>query len=619
MQYSESEEKLLARIASLYLILQKLGFSRTQVEECLLNTAALDLDQVLDWVRISHRQLRALASLTSPQIYLRHTPSDQFTGNSKPDASLAYGEGYWPDDQLSLPAKETKNIATPSASATPPPAATTAVAPVLKPDDGKVSPKRPGLLDIRNNDSESDDEAAEAPSNGNGKAVNGKFALPAEDLDDMEDNPDAAYISTKMQITSLQRRLGLAGKGGKKGAKAKPKAVALTRGNEGEMQRLGQLEDVLKRIQQMYLFDQKRAEAAYLVERARVDKLDLAERLSGRAKERQQAAQTQIDGEPDSEPPPIVPDVIAEAGDEQSLLGNMLDEPAEPVSSADVEPELNSRGTIIIVRDMSLPKNFTGKTPRSLLEDTIRRLDKFGKSTYRVISRSRAVRAVVTIRWDSGKSQQFGMEDEACENQDQAFHYVSTLALFALAGDTSPQRLLPAKFRELWDELAVRSKEAEDRAYRDQLQVYRRLAEGRRASVPPTPEISPTIRPKPVNGSSAVVPEVDLLSTQGPKESPDQLISELLARQSSHGYQIMLVSRDMHDISIIAECHFIAATPRASHFSVSRPHRLNDRCQPSHCPLRRDGLRQVNTDSDYDPRASSQSRQTCPYLLYGTA
>jgi ATP-dependent RNA helicase DHX29 len=400
------------------------------------------------------------------------------------------------------------------------------------------SVEKSALLAYRNGDSDSEEEtdSASEPKN----AQSGSQTVSSEDLDEMEDNPDAAYIATKMQITTLQRNLGIAGKGGKKGTKAKAKPAAPVRQNKAELEQLQQLETLLKRIQQMYLFDQKRAEAAYAVERARVDKLELAERLAGKAKVRQQAEQPEPTDLPTEQHTPRFPDAIAETSADDSLLGGMLDEATEAeVESA--EPERNSQGSIIVVRDMSLPKGFTGKTPRSLLEDTIRRLDKFGKSTYRVISRSRAIRAVVTIRWDSGKMQQFGMEDEACDNQDQAFHYVSTLALFALAGDTSPQRLLPAKYRELWDELAARSKDHEQRSYRQRLQVYKRLAIGRHASVPPTPSLSPSIRPKASDGEVAVLPDSANLARRQ-RELPEDLVREMQERQNSPSYIAMLVN-----------------------------------------------------------------------------
>lgn len=48
--YTESDDKLLARVASIYLILRRLGFTNDQVEACLRSVPNLELDDALDWV-----------------------------------------------------------------------------------------------------------------------------------------------------------------------------------------------------------------------------------------------------------------------------------------------------------------------------------------------------------------------------------------------------------------------------------------------------------------------------------------------------------------------------------------------------------------------------------------
>ena len=471
-------------------------------------------------------------------MYLRYSPPANGVENADVETVPAYGSGYWPDEQLSMPKKAEKKRNAPKPASPPLLESTSATPRAVNHAPPPTSPQMSGLLAYRNGDSDSEDDDSSKPVQQSADAAS-SLAPSSEDLDEMEDDPDAAYIATKMQITTLQRSLGIAGKGGKKGAKAKAKPALPTQENKAETERLQQLEALLKRIQQMYLFDQKRADAAYMVERARVDKLELAERLAGKKHDRQQSAPESESASSAEASRTAVPDVIADTSADDSLLGGILDEPAQPTVES-TEPERNSQGSVIVVRDMSLPKNFTGKTPKSLLEDNIRRLDKFGKSTYRVISRSRAIRAVVTIRWESGKVQQFGMEDEACEDQDQAFHYVSTLALFALAGDTSPQRLLPAKYKELWDELAARSKNNDQRSYRQRLQIYKRLAEGRQATAPPTPSISPSVRPKILPGDVPALP-TNGMSSRAPTFAPERLMQELLERQDSQAYQAMLV------------------------------------------------------------------------------
>lgn len=222
-------------------------------------------------------------------------------------------------------------------------------------------------------------------------------------------------------------------------------------------------------VQRDYLFNQQQAEAIFAVERAKLDKQELAERLAGKTKERADAAKVDKSNSSAaaSKTTSRAPSPSHEVGGnasvtaDDSLFGNLLDDTQADLETTETTaPERNSKGEIIKVRDMALPKAYTGKTPRSLLDDALRRLDKSAKATYRLLSNTRAARAVVTVRWEGGRIQQFGMDDEACENQDQAYHYAATLALFAISSDGSLHRLLPGPYRDLWDELEVRKRQA---------------------------------------------------------------------------------------------------------------------------------------------------------------
>jgi len=101
-QYNESEEKLLSRIGSLYLILQKLGFSATQIEECLTKVPSLELDSAVDW------------------LYLRYSPSSSEIDGAALGEVPAYGAGYWPDEQLAMPEKIDKKRILPKPATSPP-------------------------------------------------------------------------------------------------------------------------------------------------------------------------------------------------------------------------------------------------------------------------------------------------------------------------------------------------------------------------------------------------------------------------------------------------------------------------------------------------------------------
>ena len=160
-------------------------------------------------------------------------------------------------------------------------------------------------------------------------------------------------------------------------------------------------------------------------------------------------------------------DADSEGGD---LFGTLLDEmPKE---------EVNDVGTTIPVRDMALAKHYSGKTPRVNLEETVRKIDKYATVVFKVISRSRAVRASVSIRWDGGRTQNFEMQETACFDQAQAFNYIATVALFAVS-QTAVNKQLPLVFRDLWDELVQKKKDEDDEAYREQLKLFKAIAEPR--------------------------------------------------------------------------------------------------------------------------------------------
>lgn len=180
---------------------------------------------------------------------------------------------------------------------------------------------------------------------------------------------------------------------------------------------------------------------------------------------------TVVEGNGDAGATVAVNDKSSDAGsDAGDLFGNLLDEmPKE---------EVNDLGTTVPVRDMALAKHYSGKTPRVNLEETVRKVDKYATVVFKVISRSRAVRASVSIRWDGGRTQNFEMQETACFDQAQAFNYIATVALFAVS-QTAVNKQLPLVFRDLWDELVQKKKDEDDEAYREQLKLFKAIAEPR--------------------------------------------------------------------------------------------------------------------------------------------
>jgi ATP-dependent RNA helicase DHX29 len=143
---------------------------------------------------------------------------------------------------------------------------------------------------------------------------------------------------------------------------------------------------------------------------------------------------------------------------------------------------------MVNVVDLGSPKLWTGRTPKVVLQEFISKTDRYAAVSYQDISgHSRAKRASVSVRWGSGKNGIWEMLDIACHSITQAEQYAATVALhslirpptlgFASGGantGNSPTsfRLLPAVFRDVWNDLEARRKDKEDQTNR---RVWRML------------------------------------------------------------------------------------------------------------------------------------------------
>lgn len=270
------------------------------------------------------------------------------------------------------------------------------------------------------------------------------------------------------------------------------------------------------------------------------------------------------------------------------------------------QSETNDFGTSVPVRDMALPKHFSGKTPKVNLEETVRKMDKYATVVFKVISRSRAVRASVSIRWDGGRTQSWEMQEIACYDQKQAYDYIATVALFAVSS-TAVNKQLPLLFRDLWDELVLKKKEEDDELYRQQLKIFKAIAEPRLQ--PPPSRVSSTRR-QVLCGSLTRTIEQDPRATKSqatatvdesgprlrPEPSPEvqqRIQEELAIRQAWPSYQEMLVRARVCCSSLPANADprsFSASTCFASHRRLPLAHHEHYRRQPVCRALRRDWL-----------------------------
>ncbi|MBW0460887.1 hypothetical protein O181_000602 [Austropuccinia psidii MF-1] len=181
-------------------------------------------------------------------------------------------------------------------------------------------------------------------------------------------------------------------------------------------------------------------------------------------------------------------DLTEKTDDDNSIFGSIFQEPTLiPEAQKSV---ISQDQPLVVLRDMPLPKQFIGRTPQNLLEETLKRLDKLAQAQYLIISKgTAALRASVEITWSNPKmifeyigkpanslpfnpsssnshyTQVFTMHDEACRDETQAYNYVATLALFHLNTQnvSTGHRNLPGTFRDLWFELEEKRKKEDDK------------------------------------------------------------------------------------------------------------------------------------------------------------
>jgi ATP-dependent RNA helicase DHX29 len=228
----------------------------------------------------------------------------------------------------------------------------------------------------------------------------------------------------------------------------------------------------LEGVKKNYFFDEKYAATQYQMEREKADALVLQLRLRGASDPFIVKPKSKPNYSPASTPP--VTDIFDIEADES--VGGLFEINDIPAT------ETNSQGVTVRIRDMSLPKHWSGRTPKNLLSETVGKADRYAAVTYHGLSgASRAKRAAVSIRWEGRKMGEWQMEDVACYDDSQAEQYIATVALheltfpptdgFAAGASAAPGsqtffRLLPPVFRDLWYELEVARKDRDDRTNR---------------------------------------------------------------------------------------------------------------------------------------------------------
>ena len=445
----ETEEKVISRLGITYGVLRRLGFLDELVEKCLRSINSTELEDAFDWVSVRLVQL-IHPSYLSYKLYLNCSESE--LGLSSLLLILVSLQNRADVSDIGDSAPPELKILTGAAGVSvtndfiPP-------TPRLLPDpvDEKVDVPQPILVAVN-------DPMSEQPQHGDQPDDINPHALAtdigASDLNFREedfdnDDPTIAYVLAKLRHDDLS---------------SKPRSSTST-------DYLRKLQKKIDELSKDYLFDAKEAKVRYSQERKKVENKLLQERLLSSSTDRVPRLPNggkkvkAVAPIPATTTKPEDPD----SDDSEGMLG-FLDNPDAT--------EVTVKGVTFNLRDMTLPKHWSGPMPKILLRDFVSKKDRYAAISYSILSsHSRARRASLVISWQTKKRDQWSMDEVACRDDTQAEQYIATVALHSLtfpltegfsastpasSSSSTSFRLLPAVYRELWDELEASRKSKED-------------------------------------------------------------------------------------------------------------------------------------------------------------
>ncbi|PKI85875.1 RNA helicase [Malassezia vespertilionis] len=223
------------------------------------------------------------------------------------------------------------------------------------------------------------------------------------------------------------------------------------------------------------------------------------------------------------------------AMEESDIFGGMLDEQAAP--------ETNDDDRQVTLRAMTAIQG--GQSPRTLLADALRAIDPHATFRICALPGGSIKRSFLEVRWDIGDfyNQQrmivldlFELTGEGCSTQSLANDMIATVALNCYGRDRQVQRLLPACFRTLWDELEQRRAAEKDKFLRDKIARMQTLLQRRKEAG--------SLAQEPVRNANFVsAPSKDSETTCVQTASREALLEMHNKLVSSVKYQDMLQER----------------------------------------------------------------------------
>lgn len=522
----EPEEKVLARLGITYGVLRRLGFNEDRVCECLNAISGTDLDDAFEW------------------LYLRYPEEDldaeldiDTNGDTKMPRTPRTASAFFPSAYSAEAPPLPQTPLTASFYATPDSSRDSVVAS----DRSTPVPSIPDTTSSVNDDA---------------STIGTSIASSSDD--DLDQDPNAEYAKLKIRIHELEvaRQKRARGKG------------SIDDGS------LKELRVRLDKTKKHYFFREKEAEALFRAQKSKADSAALQARLKGLDTKLSPAPKGKRRATPTVSIPsdsPTVPSPLSVSSTLQDLAGSEASPKKKEVTGetkADSDEETfgifgsaleeipteiqGANGTTITVKDMSLPKHWAGRTPKTLLADTVSKLDRYAAITYRIIGgESRVMRAGCSIRWEGGKVDNWEMGHIGCPDSTQAEQYIATVALHSVtfvstagfAGGGAPTsggtyfRTLPPAFRDLWDELEAERKRTEDAQNRAVWAKLRGIADSKVGSIARAGG-----KAKPAATPAAEQSSIRM-STSG-QLSSEQIQGWFAARRSTFEYRHMLAQRN---------------------------------------------------------------------------
>ncbi|KAG5654782.1 hypothetical protein H0H81_003790 [Sphagnurus paluster] len=555
----EPEDKAIARLGVTYGVLRRLGFSESRVEECLRAIQGVDLEDAYEW------------------LYL-HCPEEELEekrATSSFSNCALWTESYFIVGVAEL--SEPKTPRTPGHKSSRPPHTPRTPAEFLAPPTPTPKARYSTRLDPN------------APTFMPSRAIQPVVIQTDDDFGPVEESP---FLKAKI-LTSFDSSASDSGCDSPMSydpameyAQAKLKLEILSvNGSYGDAASAAKAQGLRKRLTALkssYFFDENDAEALYRVERDKANAAALQDRLRGNNLP-SPVKRVSTSKEMKKRPPNLQPQAPVTSTTVPDIFD---DDSGESVSGGifeilDTMPttETDSHGKTITIREMALPKHWSGRTPKTLLHETVVKADRYAAIGYAIISgASRAKRASVSIRWEGRTMDEWTMDDIACHDDGQAEQYIATVALHALtfpvtegfatttsatAGNQTFFRLLPAVFRDLWDELEASRKIREDATNRRLWAKLRSVIEPKlegnsKVSVLHLSRLILLTVVQINDKSNKQIDNVDNSQLHRPPASmnetiSDQLVAGFKARQASVEYQEMLPQRNSLPIAAYRE------------------------------------------------------------------